>query len=166
LQKPAKIGQIEVRHVENSNGVFCERGLQELTPASVAVVDHAADTLRKRFEKLCGGKAIEAPLDDVAFNLLFDAGDADFEEFVEIGVYDAKEFEALEQGIGWIKRLIEHALIKFQPAQLTINEVGCLNGIYSAFWLHLEDNLFAKRRLGKLQNASKVYTFAKKPGTS
>jgi len=45
-------------------------------------------------------------------------------------------------------------LIKFQPAQLTINKVGRLIGISSAFWLHLDDSLFAERRIGKLQNAS------------
>jgi hypothetical protein len=37
---------------------------------------------------------------------------------------DAEEFHPFEQGILPVARLVEHALVEFQPAQLTVDEMS------------------------------------------
>ena len=62
------------------------------------------------------------------FDQLFEGGDADFEEFVEVGADDGEEFESFEKGLGWILGLFEDALIKGKPAELTIEVRGGVEG--------------------------------------
>ena len=62
------------------------------------------------------------------FDQLFEGGDADFEEFVEVGADDGEEFESFEKGLGWILGLFENALIKGKPAELTIEVRGGVEG--------------------------------------
>ena len=61
--------------------------------------------------------------DRVAFDLLFQSGDPHLEEFIEIGADDAEELQPFQQRIGGVQRLVEHALVEFQPAQLAIEKV-------------------------------------------
>jgi hypothetical protein len=66
------------------------------------------------------GQGIDAAADHIAFDLLLDAGDADFEKLIEVGAGDAKKLHPLEQRIAGIQRFIQDALIKLQPAQLPV----------------------------------------------
>lgn len=54
------------------------------------------------------------------FDELFEGGDADFEELVQIRTDDGEEFEPFEEGLGRVLRLFKNALIKLQPTKLTI----------------------------------------------
>ena len=74
-------------------------------------------------EVLRRGQAVGRAFDGGAFDLLFEAGDADFEELVQVGAEDAEELDALEQGRGRVQRLLQDALIELQPAQLAVEEV-------------------------------------------
>ena len=85
--------------------------------------DHAADAADDGLEVFRGTQAIERSLGGVAFHLLFDAGDADLEELIEVRADDAEELQPFEQAIVRIERLVEHALVEFQPAQFAIEEV-------------------------------------------
>ena len=62
------------------------------------------------------------------FDQLFEGGDADFEELIEIGADDGEEFESFEEGLGWILGLFENALIKGKPTELTIEVRGGVEG--------------------------------------
>ena len=62
------------------------------------------------------------------FDQLFEGGDADFEELIEIGADDGEEFESFEEGLGWILGLFENALIKGKPTELTIEGRGGVEG--------------------------------------
>jgi hypothetical protein len=57
-----------------------------------------------------------------AEGLLTHAGHADHEEFVEIGAKDRQELQPLHQRILGVLRLLEHAQVEFQPAQLAVEE--------------------------------------------
>ena len=54
------------------------------------------------------------------FDELFEGGDADFEELVQIRTDDGEEFEPFEQRLGRVLSLFKNALIKLQPTELTI----------------------------------------------
>lgn len=54
------------------------------------------------------------------FDELFEGGDADFEEFVEVRADDGEEFETFEEGLGGVLGLFEDALVEFEPTEFTI----------------------------------------------
>jgi hypothetical protein len=58
------------------------------------------------------------------FDELFEGGDADFEEFVEVGANDGEEFKAFEEGLGGVLGLFEDALVEFEPTEFTIEVRG------------------------------------------
>ena len=64
------------------------------------------------------------PLDDIAFDLLFEPRNPDFKKLVEVGAGDAEKLDALQQRGRVVQRLFEHALVELQPAQLTVEEMG------------------------------------------
>ena len=67
---------------------------------------------------------------DVAtvFDQLFEGGDADFEELVEVGADDSEEFETFEERLGRILGFFENALVEFEPAEFTIEVRGGVEG--------------------------------------
>jgi hypothetical protein len=54
------------------------------------------------------------------FDQLFEGGDTDFEEFVEVGADDGEKLETFEEGLGGVLGLFEDALIEFEPTELAI----------------------------------------------
>ena len=82
--------------MQKTNAVFSQCRQQFLPPARVLLFDHAADPLVDGPKRLRGGQAVHAPFDGLAFDLLLEAGDADFEEFVEVGAGDAKELDPFQ----------------------------------------------------------------------
>src|SRR5207253_6649365 len=71
---------------------------------------------------------VETPLHGVALHLLLEASDPDLKELVEVRAGDAEKLDSLQQGRGDVQRLVEHALVEFQPAQLAVEEVGWPKG--------------------------------------
>ena len=70
-----------------------------------------------------GVKPSSAALGLTAFDLLLQPRHAHLEEFVEVGADDGEELQPFEQRIGGIQRLVEHALVEFQPAQLAVEKM-------------------------------------------
>ena len=101
---------------------FGEGGLQFFAPAAILHLDHATDALGDGAEGLGGGEAIDSAFHDVRFDLLFHAGDADFEELVEVRAADAKELHPLEQRGFRIERLVQDPLVELQPAQFPVEK--------------------------------------------
>ena len=70
----------------------------------------------------------------LVLDLLLDAGDADLEEFIEIGGDDAEKAEAFEQRLAFVLGFLQYAAIEGQPAQLAVDvelrigEVGSRHG--------------------------------------
>ena len=86
--------------------------------------------------------AVRADVARLAFDLLFDAGDANLEKLVEIVAEDGHELDPLDQRLRWILRFFQNAAVKFEPAQLAINEIGRIGKI--AFRL---DRIWQERQL-------------------
>ena len=87
---------------------------------------------------------VHAALDHAAFDLLLQAGDAHLEKLVEIGTDDAEELQPFQQGIGRVERLVQDALIEFQPAQLAIDEMFRLETAHNKLfpWTGLANDKF------------------------
>jgi hypothetical protein len=61
--------------------------------------------------------------------LLLQAGDADFEELVQVGAEDGKKLDPLEQRVAGVARFLEDARIELEPAQFPIDvELGRMPG--------------------------------------
>jgi hypothetical protein len=108
--------------IEQPDAVAREGGHQILFPAGVLVIDHLTNAARGGAKGFCGGKSIDAALDGIAFHLLLQAGDADFEKLIEVRADDAEEFQAFQQRILRVHGFVQDALVEFQPAQLAIEE--------------------------------------------
>ncbi|MNZ27383.1 hypothetical protein D3C78_446010 [compost metagenome] len=54
-------------------------------------------------------------------DLLLQARHADLEEFIEVAGEDQQELQALEQRVGLIQRLLQHADVELQLRQLAMN---------------------------------------------
>ena len=76
-----------------------ERGKEFVVPDSVLIVDedvHRGGNLRQFF---FGGEAVGADFARAVFDLLEEAGNADFDEFIQVVGGDGQELDALEQGL-------------------------------------------------------------------
>ena len=58
---------------------------------------------------------------DAGLNLLGKTGNANHEELIQIRSEDGKELGALEQRVGIVERLFEHAALETEKAQLTVD---------------------------------------------
>ncbi len=56
------------------------------------------------------------------FNLLFDRGDADHEELVEIRPKDCDELQALEERRTPVESFFQHAIVELEPRKLPAEE--------------------------------------------
>ena len=74
---------------------------------------------------LFGGGHIALVVDRLLFELgkVGQATHAHHKELIEVGLEDRDELKALEQRHGLIKSLVEHAVVKAQPAELSILRV-------------------------------------------
>ena len=134
--EPGAIVGVKVGIVEDVNVIFGESGEEIIAPAAVSVFDHGADSAVDGAVDFAGGFAIDAPFDDLAFDLLFEAGDADFEKLIEIGVGNREEFDAFEEGVGGVEGFVENALIEFEPTEFATEKVRGLEFFHEAgnFW--------------------------------
>jgi hypothetical protein len=93
---------------------------------------------------------------------LLDAGNADLEELVQVRTDDAKELQPFEQGIVRIKRLVEDALIEFQPAQLAIEKVLRLESVFVHGLLKGNPRMLRQATFaGKLQLCDRLFKSTK-----
>ena len=67
-----------------------------------------------------GGKVLRL---EPGIQLLLQPGYPDLEEFVEVGADDGKELHPLEPGVGRVSRLLQHARVELEPAQLAVQVV-------------------------------------------
>jgi hypothetical protein len=86
----------------------------------ILVVDHAEDASSDRSENFGWTKAIGSVHVATIFDQLLEGGDADFEELVEVGADDGKEFEPFKKGLGRVLSLLENAMIELKPTELSI----------------------------------------------
>lgn len=81
-----------------------------------------ATPLRYREQLFRNGESGGITNHRVSLVLQLQAADPHHHEFIEIGTRDREKLGSFQQRQRRIRGLVEHALIEFQPAQLTINE--------------------------------------------
>ena len=86
----------------------------------ILVVDHAEDASSDSRENFRWTKAIGSVNVATIFDELLEGGDADFEELVQVGADDGKEFEPFKKGLGRVLSLLENAMIELKPTELSI----------------------------------------------
>ena len=107
-----------------AEALLFELWLKLVAPARVLIVDHPPHALADRGKRIASRQTVRPCFKRVHLLLLLETRDAHFEKFVQIGADDAKKFQAFEKRIRFLNRLIENALVEFQPAQLAVDEVG------------------------------------------
>jgi hypothetical protein len=55
--------------------------------------------------------------------LLLETSDSNLEKFIQIRTDDAKKLQAFQERVRFVKCLIKHPLVEFQPAQLAVDEI-------------------------------------------
>ena len=86
----------------------------------VLVGNHSQDAGADGGENFGGAEAIGTVNIASVVDELFEGGDADFKELVQVRTDDGEEFEPFEEGLGRVLSLFENALIKLEPAELAI----------------------------------------------
>ena len=86
----------------------------------VLVGNHAEDSGANGGQNFGGAETIRTMNITSVVDELFEGGNADFEELVQVRTDDGKEFEPFEQRLGRVLSLFKNALIKLQPTELTI----------------------------------------------
>ena len=86
----------------------------------VLVGNHAEDSGANGGQNFGGAETIRTMNITSVVDELFEGGDADFEELVQVRTDDGEEFEPFEQRLGRVLSLFKNALIKLQPTELTI----------------------------------------------
>ena len=87
-----------------------------------------------RLQLLGDGEPVGAGLIRAELDALLEAGDADFEELVEVVRRDAQELQPLEQRYFLIQCLREYPLVEFEQRKLAIDvvlggtEIGQVHG--------------------------------------
>ncbi len=100
-----------------------ELRLELIAPAGVIDRPQAGARARKCARATRWQRRRPPRLVRVRLPLLLETGHAHLEKLVEIRTHDAEEFQPLEERVRLVQRLVEHALVELQPAQLAIDEV-------------------------------------------
>ena len=85
-----------------------------------APLEEASRPLVNRTQLLTGGHAVGRGLGEGRVDLLLQAGDADLEELVDVLAQDRQEAHPLEQRQGFVLRHGEHAFVKVELRQLSV----------------------------------------------
>src|SRR5216117_174671 len=70
-----------------------------------------------------GAQPVRANIARLALNLLFDSGDANLEELVQIRTDDGEKLDPLDERLSLILRFFENAAVKLEPAQLAVDKI-------------------------------------------
>ena len=96
---------------------------QHLIEGGVLLLDFIEAYLRDFLQHLGGLHAVGSGCLALQLDALLQSGDADFEEFVQVGAENQQEFEALQQRVVFVQSLGQHPLIELQVAQLAVDIV-------------------------------------------
>jgi len=123
LPGPCRILAGEVRYAEDMDVVLGEGGDDFIIPEGVGGVLEIVHASLDSLEDFGRREAIGADIRGATIDLLFDAGDADLEELVEVRGEDREEFDPFEQRLGAVLCFLEDPAIELQPAQFPVDEI-------------------------------------------
>ncbi len=106
---------VELAHVHQADSFALERRQQLVVEHAHLQRQRGPQPPRDRLQMLGRCAAVLGPAHDLRLDLLFDRGDADHEELVEVRAVDRNELQALHQWIARVERLFENAVVEFEP---------------------------------------------------
>ncbi len=109
----AFVGQILPAQYANAAGAKLRQ--QEFVPAAVLLGDKKLQVFFDGGQRLLGGQAVESGFPVAILNALQDAGEADFDEFVQVAGGNGQKLDPFEQGVTGIFCFFQHAAIEAQP---------------------------------------------------
>ncbi len=112
------IGGFEQRHL------FSGEQRPKLVPDDDLILKHAYGPAAHGLELLLRVVTVRRDVFDPLTQLLQRGGDANHEEFVEIGGRDRQKLHALEQGMGAVPSLAQDTLVELEPAQFPVDVQG------------------------------------------
>jgi hypothetical protein len=118
--RPGDLGFVELLNGAEVNALLGKGGEEGFVEELVLVGNHAEDPGADCGENFGGAETIRTMNITSIVDELFEGGDADFEELVQVRTDDGEEFESFEKGLGRVLGLFENALIKLQPTEFTI----------------------------------------------
>ena len=133
---PGQIRRLQLRHLQQPDAVRRQGRQQLAAPAAVLLLDHAPHPLDDGAERLGRGQPVHRALHYLAFDLLLDPGHAHLEELIQVRADDAEELHPLQQRVFRVQRLLQHAMIKLQPAQFPIDEMSRPDRLRFCFGCH------------------------------
>ena len=106
-------------------------GTSSFFQSAYCVATSCRTTCRMLLKVSVGLNPVRPYVAGLAFDLLFDSSDANLEKLIEIRAENGEKFHPLEQRLGRVLRLFQDAAVKFEPAQLAIDEIL----VGGEFWL-------------------------------
>jgi hypothetical protein len=94
---------------------------QNVVEDRVLTVNMAVDQLADPRQRLMRLQTVGTGLFTGEGDLLLQAGDADFKEFIEVAGEDQQELQAFQQRIGLVQRLFQHADVELQLRELAVD---------------------------------------------
>ena len=113
-----------------------ELRFQLVQQAGILIGSHLPDTLADGPQLLCRRHASRVRFIDSAILDDLQPADANHEELVQVGRGDGKKSESLQQGSARVARLVQHALIEFEPTQFSV-DVFLWRGCHGVFYCGL-----------------------------
>jgi len=117
---PVGLGFVELLNGTEVNTLLGKGGEEGFVEKLVLVGNHSQDAGADGGENFGGAETVGTVNIASVVDELFEGGDADFEELVQVRADDGEEFEPFEEGLGRILSLFENALIKLKPTEFTI----------------------------------------------
>ena len=118
--EPGVVGLAVISSLPSTSTPASRKRLAQIRPDALLAGGERVRLGGDRGELLGRGQAVGRALLDARELLALEAGDADHEEFVEIVARDGEEAQPLEQGMGRVARLLEHAPVEGEPGQLAV----------------------------------------------
>ncbi len=120
-----RVDRIETHSPDAFDG---EHGFELVAEAGILVGDHFPDPQVDQFELSTGSQS-----DGVVTSLSLaidhlQPADSDHEELVQVRRGDGEELESFEERVARVGRLVEHALVEFQPTEFSVDEQVVVGG--------------------------------------
>ena len=102
---PGDLGFVQLLNRAKVDALFGKGGEECFVKELVLVGNHAEDSGANGGQNFGGAETIRTMNITSVVDELFEGGDADFEELVQVRTNDSEEFEPFEQRLGWVLSL-------------------------------------------------------------
>ena len=113
---------IQFVETEDANSLLREFRPQTLIPVGILFRDELVGGFLDQFPLLHHGEPVGGGGVVAVFDLLQQAADPDFKEFIQVAGGNGQKLHAFEQRIAKISRFFKHAPIEFQPRCFAVKE--------------------------------------------